>query len=165
VCSRGHRNHVAYPDLVKALQRGCSTCGYCTGRTVLSGYNDLATKYPMVAAVWHPVFNDGVLPNQVLGGGSIEWWWTCDAGHSYKRQISTVIRGAKCPYCAGRQVWPGFNDMATRRPDLAAEWDEQLNGGVKASEVSATSARQYAWKNPTGGPPRFQSPYIRGRRH
>lgn len=131
VCIRGHRRHVGYPNLITALQRGCCTCGYCTGRTVLSGFNDLATRYPMLAASWHPRLNNKFLPSQVLGGGSIEWWWTCDAGHAYLRPISTVIHGLKCPYCAGRRVWPGFNDMATRRPDLAAEWDENRTADGK----------------------------------
>jgi hypothetical protein len=48
--------------------------------------------------------------------------------------------------------------MLTRRPDLAAEWDEESNGGVKAAVVSATSARQYAWKTLTADPRSFSPP-------
>ena len=38
-----------------------------------------------------------------------------------------------CPYCAGRKVLPGFNDLAALRPDLAVQWHPTLNKGLRPS--------------------------------
>ena len=34
---------------------------------------------------------------------------------------------AGCPYCTGKEVLAGYNDLQTIRPDLAEEWDYDLN--------------------------------------
>jgi DNA-directed RNA polymerase subunit RPC12/RpoP len=34
---------------------------------------------------------------------------------------------AGCPYCTGKEVLTGYNDLQTIRPDLAEEWDYSLN--------------------------------------
>ncbi len=32
-----------------------------------------------------------------------------------------------CPYCSGRKVWSGHNDLATVKPEVAALWDYDKN--------------------------------------
>ena len=32
-----------------------------------------------------------------------------------------------CPYCAGKQAWPGENDLASQRPDLLDQWHPTKN--------------------------------------
>lgn len=36
----------------------------------------------------------------------------------------------RCPYCTGRKVLAGFNDLASLFPKLAKEWDAELNGAA-----------------------------------
>lgn len=43
--------------------------------------------------------------------------------------------GSGCPYCAGRKVLPGFNDLETLYPDVAAQWHREKNGPLSARDV------------------------------
>jgi hypothetical protein len=54
-------------------------------------------------------------------------------------------RGAGCPYCTGRKVLAGFNDLVTTNPDLAGQaidWDP--------STITAGSAYRGTWECPLG---------------
>ena len=60
---------------------------------------------------------------------------TAACGGSVRRATPTGRRwppgptgGTGCPYCAGRRVLPGFNDLATLFPQVAAQWHPTLNG-------------------------------------
>lgn len=55
-----------------------------------------------------------------------------------------------CPYCAGRKVLPGFNDLASKSPDVAAQWNPALNGGLTPEMVTVSSHRRVWWQCPQG---------------
>jgi hypothetical protein len=55
-----------------------------------------------------------------------------------------------CPFCTIRALKPGMNDLATRRPDLAAQFDESRNGGPTAADIPASSHHKYWWLCPHG---------------
>lgn len=44
-------------------------------------------------------------------------------------------KGAGCPICAGQRLLSGYNDLQTRYPEIAKEWDEEKNGGLQPSQV------------------------------
>ena len=54
--------------------------------------------------------------------------------------------GTGCPYCAGRKVLEGFNDLASRFPNLAEQWVVELNGGLKPNEVTTGCSRRVWWR-------------------
>ena len=56
--------------------------------------------------------------------------------------------GSGCPYCKGNAVMPGENDLATLRPDLALEWDEERNYPDLPSQFSPHSNRRFWWTCP-----------------
>ncbi len=85
-----------------------------------------------------------------LAGSNDVAYWKCKLGHPWKAQINSRKRGSGCPYCAGQKVWPGFNDLATWNPDLAAEWDYELNGELLPSQVTVHSSMSVYWKCPKG---------------
>lgn len=58
--------------------------------------------------------------------------------------------GAGCPFCAGRKVWPGFNDLETVEPKVAAQWHPTLNGQLTPRMVTAGSRRKVWWQCPEG---------------
>lgn len=71
--------------------------------------------------------------------------WKCSKDHKYQAQIVERRRGKNCPYCSGRKVWKGFNDLATTHPELAKEafnWDP--------SSLSAGSHQYKEWKCVSG---------------
>ena len=61
-----------------------------------------------------------------------------------------TCRGSGCPYCAGRLVLAGFNDLASLEPKVARQWHPTLNGGLTPEQVTAGSRRSVWWQCPEG---------------
>lgn len=61
----------------------------------------------------------------------------CDNGHIWFAEPHNVVRGHGCPYCAGKALLVGFNDLWTARPDIAALLKNPEDGYkyVKSSKV------------------------------
>ncbi len=139
-CKNGHEWQTSV-----ALRTSGSGCPVCAGRTVLTGYNDLASRYPDIAVQWHPTKNEGITPTQVTAQSNKKVWWRCEIGHEYIAAISSrTQRKTECPYCTNRRVLPGFNDLATRYPNLAAEWHLTKNTR-SPSEMSCASIDKVWW--------------------
>lgn len=49
-----------------------------------------------------------------------------------------------------RKVWPGFNDLETVEPKVAAQWHPTLNGQLTPRMVTAGSRRKVWWQCPEG---------------
>ena len=45
---------------------------------------------------------------------------------------------------------PGFNDLASQEPKVAAEWAQDLNGGLTPEMVTTGSHRRVWWRCPEG---------------
>lgn len=120
-------------------------CPYCSGRRALAGFNDLATTHPDLAAQWHPERNGGLAPTEVSAGSPRKAWWLGGCGHEWEGRVWERARGAGCPYCAGRAVLSGFNDLESRFPEVVAEWDAEGNGGTLPSEVHFGSKMRARW--------------------
>jgi hypothetical protein len=96
---------------------GGDGCGYCSGQRVLRGFNDMATTHPDLARDLV-----GTDPTTVIAGTAQVLMWRCpNHDEPYPASGDVKIRGDGCGYCHGFRVLRGFNDMATTRPDLAAE--------------------------------------------
>ena len=50
----------------------------------------------------------------------------------------------------GAAVLPGFNDLATRDPAVAAQWHPTLNGALGPQDVTLGSSRKVWWLCPDG---------------
>ncbi len=127
VTSRGHR------------------CPYCSGRYAIKGVNDLQTVNPTLAKEWHKEKNGELTPMDVLPNSDKEAWWTCSNGHEWKTQIKARTRGTGCPYCSGKKVLAGHNDLETLKPNIAHEWHPTKNGELKPSMVSRGSHKNIWW--------------------
>ena len=129
-CSSGHK----WKQKVQARFEG-RNCPICSNKQLLAGFNDLATTHPHIAKEV-----DGWDPKSIIAGSNKFQKWRCPIGHTYKTKTVTRSQGSNCPYCSGHKVLKGFNDLATRRPDIAAEafdWDP--------STVSELSGKKYKW--------------------
>lgn len=84
------------------LKRGCPCC---SGNVLVTGVNDLKTKFPHIAKEWHPTKNGDLLPEQVSGGTRKKVWWKCPLGHEYQTSINhrTSPNGTGCPICSSGQ--------------------------------------------------------------
>jgi len=142
VCAAGHE----WADSANHRTSRGSGCPTCAGKRVLAGFNDLARLRPDIAAEWHPESNAPLLPTEVTPGSGKKVWWRDALGHEWQATIANRNQGTGCPYCSNSRVLPGFNDLATRRPDIAAEWHPTRNGDLKP-EDTAEFASRIVWFN------------------
>ena len=143
VCEKGHEWRAS------AASRTCgaSGCPVCTGKKVIAGENDLASQFPAIAAQWHPSRNETLTPQQVTPNSNRKVWWRCGKGHDYRAVVAArTVSGSGCPYCAGRKVLPGFNDLATLEPNVALQWHAALNGTLTPRMVTTGSRRKVWWE-------------------
>lgn len=67
----------------------------------------------------------------------------------------TLYKVDACPICSGKPLhgcFEGYNDLQSQRPELAQEWDYELNEGKKPNEVCIGSTDDAYWKCPIGHP-------------
>lgn len=126
-------------------------CPVCAGRAVQIGYNDLQTQYPLIAAEWNYEKNAPLTPEQVVAGSNRTVWWRCSLGHEWRAAVVYRALGTnQCPYCTGNKVLAGFNDLATKEPEIAAQWHPTLNGELLPTQVTAGTRRRVWWICPEG---------------
>ena len=100
-CKLGHE----WKAQISARSFNKSGCPYCSNKSVLAGFNDLATVEPKVAAQWHPLLNAPLEPTMVTTGSTKKVWWKCPLGHEWKAVVysRTGARKCGCPVCAGKK--------------------------------------------------------------
>lgn len=140
-CLEGHEWQAAMYHRVKGIG-----CPYCSGKKVLSGYNDFETKYPKLAEQWNYERNGEAKPSMFTAHSGIKVWWKCIEGHEWEATINKRSEGKNCPYCSGKKVLSGYNDFMTKYPEVAKEWDYERNGEAKPSMFTAHSAKKVWWK-------------------
>ena len=70
----------------------------------------------------------------------------CNKCNMYWDELATSLkRNPKCPFCAGKRPIPGKNDLGTRRPDLAREWNYACNKGKKPEDYLEFSNEPVSW--------------------
>lgn len=147
VCGKGHEWQAA----VSSRAGSGAGCPVCAGKVVVPGENDLASLFPGLAAQWHPARNGQLTPENVAPYSNRKVWWRCPLGHDYAASVGArTVGGSGCPYCAGRKVLAGFNDLAAREPEVAAQWHPTLNGALTPEMVTAGSRRKVWWACPSG---------------
>ena len=86
-------------------------------------------------------------PDRVAFASRKKVWWQCGHGHVWESRIdSRSQRGSGCPYCSNHTLLPGFNDLASQRPDLVAQWYQPLNGSLTPKQVLHSSHRKVWWQ-------------------
>ena len=109
----------------------------------------LMAKYPQLALEWHPTQNGKLKPDMVTPGSGDKVYWLCPkCGYEYPAAPNkrTRKKPTGCPVCANRVIIPGINDLATVRPEIAAEWHLESNGSLKPSEVAPNYSKPVYWK-------------------
>lgn len=131
LCSEGHSFEASVGNRVAGR-----SCSFCSGKKVLTGFNDLSTVHPEISSEWDYAKNYPVSPQEISKSSNRIAHWLCTEGHSYEATISNRIGGKSCPYCAGKRVLSGFNDLATTHPFIAQDWDHAKNHPLTPESVS-----------------------------
>ena len=140
-CGSGHEWQATIVNRNKGRK-----CPYCSGKKVLKGYNDLQTVNPALAKEWNYEKNNGLTPTEVTPNSNKKAWWRCSQGHEWVVTINNRTNGNGCPYCSGRYIVKGENDLQTVNPTLAKEWNYEKNNGLTPTDVTANSNKKVWWK-------------------
>lgn len=140
LCPRGH----SYEMSAVLRDRGCG-CPYCAGKRVLKGFNDFESQHADLMHEWDWEKNL-ISPDEITCYTHKKVFWKDGLGHSYRSTVANRVNGNGCPYCAGRMVLKGFNDLAAKAPKLVDEWNYEKNGSLKPDEVTSGSNKSVWWK-------------------
>lgn len=132
-CPKGHLFFSTVASRV-----GGSGCTVCSNRLILAGVNDMWTVDPLLAEE----LTDPQEGYRLGAGSTLPTSWSCPDGHTYTASPDSRRRGTGCPVCANVEVRTGINDLASLRPDLAAEWADARS----ILTVSIGSAHVARWR-------------------
>ena len=141
ICKCGHK----WDETVDKRTMRSYGCPYCSGKRVLVGFNDLSTKNSDLAKEWNYEKNAPLTPYDVTSHSGKKVWWKGQCGHEWPASIADRFDGRGCPYCSGRKVLVGFNDLATINSELAKEWHPTKNNGLLPTEVTSGSSKKVWW--------------------
>lgn len=140
ICEKGH----SYKTSVAHRSEG-KGCPYCSNQKVLIGFNDLKTLFPDIAEEWDYEKNGNLLPEMITAKSGKDVWWKCKNGHSWQTKPLHRQRGG-CPYCGGKKVLKGYNDLETLYPQVTQEWDWEKNNNKKPDQYTCGSNIVVYWK-------------------
>lgn len=121
VCKNGH-TWVATLSYRKKVPE----CTYCTGTTLLVGYNDLETRHPELAKEWSN--RNTLKPNQITPGSGYLAIWKCIYGHEWVSKVYQRYHGSKCPRC--------FSCTSTHEVEILTYIESNLGVDVKVESQS-----------------------------
>ena len=130
------------------VSRG-SGCPKCAGKVVIKGVNDFQSNYPALCEEWNYSKNN-VNPDEISTGSNKKVWWKCHkCGYEWQVAIEHRVNGSGCPYCAGKALWRGHNDLETLSPKAAKEWNYEKNDKLP-SDYQNGSSKKVWWKGSCG---------------
>ncbi len=142
ICDKGH----SWQAKVSNRTYNNTGCPYCSGRMAITGENDFVTVYPELANEWNYEKNGDLNPKTLLPNSNKKAWWKCNQGHEWLAQINSRVRGNGCPFCSNQMVLTGFNDLATKRPELILEWDFEKNRDLLPQNITFRTEKKVWWK-------------------
>lgn len=138
LCPRDHTYHSS--PMNRSNGKGCA---YCANHATLVGFNDLASQRPDLAVELHPSANGEASALTIRPTSKTKCFWLCPLDHTYAQAPQQRVLGQGCSVCAGKKLLPGYNDIASRYPDLANEWDSNRNIQEPNELLAGTS--KYWW--------------------
>lgn len=144
-------------------------CPYISNQSLWKGFNDFKTRFPRLALEWNYKRNKK-RPEDYMPNSREKVWWLYpyddpDTGKHYDfeweaRITNRVQDDSGCPFLSNNAVFKGFNDLATKRPDLADEWDCDKNR-IRPDEVTLFSNKKRWWICPICGNKWYAAPAKR----
>ena len=141
VCKKGHE----WQNTINNRNRG-RNCPFCANKKILPGFNDLLTANPTLAKEWNYQKNNGLTPMDVIPNTPKKVWWKCQKEHEWNATVNSRTQGNGCPYCSGRYIIKGENDLRTVNPVLANEWHYEKNNELTPMDVRPGSNKKVWWK-------------------
>lgn len=144
LCANGHD----WQAPVCRRVRG-SGCPKCSGHR-LTHATSFGSRYPRLAAQWHPTRNGLATPFEYASNSNERVWWQCDANppHEWQAKIKsrTSYPNLRCPKCArSNQNATALSTLDLSHPELCEEWDHERNAPLKPCDFKANSHQTVHW--------------------
>lgn len=112
----------------------------------LEGMRTLAS-YPHLVGQWHPTKNGMLVASAVSAGSHKKVWWRCTKGadHEWPAAVRDRTKGGGCPFCTGKRA-SVTNSLATRNPEVAAQWHPTKNGNSTPHDLTRGSQQKVWWR-------------------
>ena len=151
ICSFGHEWEATPND--RSQGSGCPHCAKhkraaTKRKNIVAKRGSLADNNPDLAREWHPTKNGTLTPSDISVNSQQRVWWRClkDERHEWDAPVNSRNSGVGCPVCSGHRLVAGVNDLATIRPDLAAQWHPTKNGELSPTDIIAGTDKSVWWQ-------------------
>lgn len=147
-CSKGHRWDVSIHHVVN----GNGRCPVCSKRRLAKGINDFETVASKELLEEWDYSRNSIAPYQISAHNvKKKCWWVCKkCGRGWQMTVQKrVDRGDGCPFCSGKRVIKGENDLVTAKPEILKWWSS--NNGKCPEEYFPYSHAKVEWSCPTCG--------------
>ena len=97
---------------------------------------------------WNYELNKDIDIQVITTGSNKKVWWICPKCRGQWQATvcdRTREKSTGCPYCAGQKVLKGYNDLATKYPDLINQWHPTKNGNLNSTDVMSGSSKKAWW--------------------
>ena len=142
-CENGHTWKVSINNRTQH-DTGCPSCPRNNDVRVTEECN-LAVLNPGLGSEWHPEKNEDIHPEDVRPKSNRKFWWQCSKGHEWQASVASRAAGHGCPYCYGRYATKE-NNLASRYPELLAEWDRERNTNLNPSDFTPHVGKKVWWR-------------------
>ena len=98
---------------------------------------------------WDYEKNGNLTPCNTSYGSAKKVWWVGKCGHKWDTTVNnrtSVAKSGNCPYCSNQKLLKGFNDLATRFPEVALEWHPTKNGELKPCDIMSKVDKKFWWR-------------------
>ena len=139
-CDCGNDCIVNMSSLVTGSTQSCGCIQ--NSRGLLKDHPEYMKKYDFKKNASVDLENLSVTSNKKV-------WWKCEkCQNSWFAVVSSQTDLKKqhgCPYCSGRLITKGKNDLASQCPDMLCEWDYEKNT-IQPDEIHINSTQKVWWK-------------------
>ena len=108
--------------------------------------NSIANYCPNINDYWDSEKNGLIKPEQISHASEKKIYLKCLKGHEWATKAGYFALRPYCPYCDGRKVWSGYNDLATTHPEIVKEWDYEKNENINPTKIKSNSHKKVWWK-------------------
>ncbi len=147
ICPLDHRWAAVINSRTRTRGSGCPIC---KRKKVNIGENDLKTLFPDIALKWDYNLNEKG-PESYRPGSDYKAYWICENGHKWIRRIKNMTHkgGDLCPYCSGKKLMKGKNDLKSLFPEISRDWDYERNEN-RPEDYFPQSGYKAHWVCPNG---------------
>lgn len=138
ICPTCGKTSIKQLDMIRSGGAYCSRCSAYNKR--IQKGSSLRDWYPEIADMYDKSGRNTIPSDKIPHGSSEKCYFYCDGSrrglkpHIFRKSLSAEIQAVKnnhkgngCPICQGTVLAEGVNDFKTMNPEIAAQWDYELN--------------------------------------